>query len=269
MGLFDNDDDYRRQEEAWKTVEYARLHPEQHKAKLSHELIAGAASFAAAKMYEDKLEKEGKPVNHKVAKELLAGFAGAYIDRVFETKGLDALDHHKAKQIYKDKHLHDTGRDATRGRRRPNTPNTSRARGTSTSPGTCTRRRSRRRSSRRRAARTWRRRPRGTTTTTGSSATARSGGRKGGRRGGRKGWSAVAGSARASSAGTSRSRRTSNSRTRGSTSSRTPASSSSSRIPARGTSSRRTPARGTRARSTRAGIERHDRCLYMTESVSV
>ncbi|KAJ7227582.1 hypothetical protein B0H12DRAFT_969794, partial [Mycena haematopus] len=59
-----------------------------HKAKLSHELIAGAAAFSAAKAYEHHLEKEGKPVDHAGAKALLAGFAGAYIDRLVETKGV-------------------------------------------------------------------------------------------------------------------------------------------------------------------------------------
>ncbi|KAJ7750667.1 hypothetical protein DFH07DRAFT_544603 [Mycena maculata] len=120
MGLFDNDDDYRRQEEAWRTVERARLHPEKHEAKLSHELIAGAASFAAAKMYEDKLEKEGKPVDHAFAKRLLAGFAGAYIDRLVETKGLDAWDEHKdkarvkeeAQRYYEEKHLQEYSDEA-------------------------------------------------------------------------------------------------------------------------------------------------------------
>ena len=34
----------------------------------------------------------GQPVQHAFAKELLAGFAGAEADRLFETKGLDFLD---------------------------------------------------------------------------------------------------------------------------------------------------------------------------------
>ncbi|KAJ7616407.1 hypothetical protein FB45DRAFT_301506 [Roridomyces roridus] len=98
MGFFENDDDYRRHEEAWRTVEQARLHPEHHQAKLSHELISGAAAFAAAKMYEHHLEKEGKPVDHANAKALLAGFAGFYIDKLVETKGADAWEGHKNKE---------------------------------------------------------------------------------------------------------------------------------------------------------------------------
>ena len=34
----------------------------------------------------------GQPIQHAFAKELLAGFAGAEADRLFETKGLDFLD---------------------------------------------------------------------------------------------------------------------------------------------------------------------------------
>ncbi|KAJ7765769.1 hypothetical protein B0H16DRAFT_1524322 [Mycena metata] len=113
MGLFDDDDDYRRHEEAWRTVEEARLHPEHHKAKLSHELIAGAASFAAAKMYEHRLEKEGKPVDHAGAKALLAGFAGAYIDRLAETKGADAWEGHKNKEELKEHAARQLERDYT------------------------------------------------------------------------------------------------------------------------------------------------------------
>jgi len=38
------------------------------------------------------LVPSGQPVQHAFAKELLAGFAGAEADRLFETKGLDFLD---------------------------------------------------------------------------------------------------------------------------------------------------------------------------------
>ncbi|KAG1768489.1 hypothetical protein EDD22DRAFT_232240 [Suillus occidentalis] len=68
-----------------------------HKAQLSHELIAGAASFAAMKAYNAHCEKNGKPASHDMAKELLAGFAGAFVDRMVETKGLDFIDKQKAK----------------------------------------------------------------------------------------------------------------------------------------------------------------------------
>lgn len=39
----------------------------------------------------------GKPESHEKAKEIMAGFAGAFIDREAETKGLDFLDREKAK----------------------------------------------------------------------------------------------------------------------------------------------------------------------------
>ncbi|KAI6106871.1 hypothetical protein EDD16DRAFT_1899137 [Pisolithus croceorrhizus] len=50
-------------------------------AKLSHELIAGAAAYEAAKAYENHKARNGEPSSHAQAKELLAGFAGAFIDR--------------------------------------------------------------------------------------------------------------------------------------------------------------------------------------------
>ncbi|KAF9652223.1 hypothetical protein BDM02DRAFT_3109663 [Thelephora ganbajun] len=41
------------------------------KADLSHELLAGAASFYAAKKYEDHVAEKGKPDDHALAKELM------------------------------------------------------------------------------------------------------------------------------------------------------------------------------------------------------
>ncbi|KAG1901180.1 uncharacterized protein F5891DRAFT_1277848 [Suillus fuscotomentosus] len=73
-----------------------------HQAKLSHELIAAAASYEAMKAYNNHCEKNGKPVSHEKAKELLAGFAGAFIDHMAETKGLDMLDRQKAKHHAKE-----------------------------------------------------------------------------------------------------------------------------------------------------------------------
>nr|GAT60768.1 predicted protein [Mycena chlorophos] len=68
-----------------------------HKTDISHQLLAGAAAFVAAKEYEKHCEQNGKPQTHAEAKELLAGFAGAFIDREVETHGLDAIDVAKAK----------------------------------------------------------------------------------------------------------------------------------------------------------------------------
>jgi len=71
---------------------------EEHKAKFTHELLAGAASYEAAKAYEKHVEQNGKPESHEKAKELLAAFAGAFIDREVETKGLDWIDKKKARR---------------------------------------------------------------------------------------------------------------------------------------------------------------------------
>lgn len=40
----------------------------------------------------------GKPVSHAFAKELLAGIAGAEVDKLAETKGADWVDREKAKR---------------------------------------------------------------------------------------------------------------------------------------------------------------------------
>jgi hypothetical protein len=37
-------------------------------------------------MYEDHCRQNGQPANHAMAKELLAGFAAAEVDRLIETK---------------------------------------------------------------------------------------------------------------------------------------------------------------------------------------
>lgn len=70
----------------------------EHEGKFSHELVADPASFEAAKLYEDRQRREGKPVSHKFAKELLAGIVGGEVDKLFETKGLDYLDRDRAKE---------------------------------------------------------------------------------------------------------------------------------------------------------------------------
>jgi len=78
--------------------EYDQVLNGPHKASITHELLGGAAAFEAMKAYEDHQAKNGKPDNHALAKELFAAFAGAAVDRLIETKGLDAVDSYKAKQ---------------------------------------------------------------------------------------------------------------------------------------------------------------------------
>ncbi|KAI8088790.1 uncharacterized protein BX664DRAFT_331383 [Halteromyces radiatus] len=70
----------------------------EHKGSLTHEAIAGAAAYQALKAYNEHCEREGKPVEHAKAKQLLAGFAGAALDKLVETKGLDFVDKQKAKR---------------------------------------------------------------------------------------------------------------------------------------------------------------------------
>ncbi|KAJ5223663.1 CipC-like antibiotic response protein [Penicillium chermesinum] len=80
-----------------------------HEAKFSHELIAGAASFAGMKAWEDHQRKEGKVVKHAFAKEALLGFVGAEIDKLAETKGMDEVDKIRAREHAKKnaEHMYD------------------------------------------------------------------------------------------------------------------------------------------------------------------
>ncbi|CAF0902656.1 unnamed protein product [Adineta steineri] len=69
-----------------------------HESSWTHELIGGAAGFAAMKAYEDHVRSTGEQVSHPLMKEMLAGFAAAEVDKLFETKGLDFLDREEAKR---------------------------------------------------------------------------------------------------------------------------------------------------------------------------
>ncbi|KAF2816274.1 EXS-domain-containing protein [Mytilinidion resinicola] len=69
-----------------------------NQASLGHEVLAGGAAFAGFKAFEDHQRNEGKPVSHQFAKELLAGFAGAEVDKLAETKGEDWFDKEKTKR---------------------------------------------------------------------------------------------------------------------------------------------------------------------------
>ncbi|KAK0356759.1 hypothetical protein LTR91_007605 [Friedmanniomyces endolithicus] len=71
---------------------------DQNQGKFSHELIAGGASFAAMKVFEDRQRAEGKTVDHQFAKEMLAGIAGGEVDKLCETKGADYIDRERAKR---------------------------------------------------------------------------------------------------------------------------------------------------------------------------
>ncbi|TFK75884.1 hypothetical protein BDN72DRAFT_831321 [Pluteus cervinus] len=89
MGWFNHDSE---EAQAYNTVTGGS-----HKATLSHEMLAAAAAFEAAKAYEHHVSANGQPPNHEKAKEILAAAVGAFVDREVETKGLDTIDKEKAK----------------------------------------------------------------------------------------------------------------------------------------------------------------------------
>ncbi|KAG0706792.1 hypothetical protein DFH29DRAFT_900044 [Suillus ampliporus] len=66
-----------------------------HTAKLSHELIASAAAYEAAKAYEKHVQANGKPPT--MQRPSKAALTGGFIDRIAETKGMDEVDKQKAK----------------------------------------------------------------------------------------------------------------------------------------------------------------------------
>ncbi|KAF5635827.1 phosphoglycerate mutase family [Fusarium sp. NRRL 52700] len=96
MGWFDNNTEIVEKFEQYN--QYSDSGNEEHKAKLSHELIGGAAAFEAAKAYEEHVARNGKPDSHAKAKEFIAGAIGAFVDREVETKGLDFIDREEAKR---------------------------------------------------------------------------------------------------------------------------------------------------------------------------
>ncbi|KAE8443624.1 hypothetical protein EG329_001557 [Mollisiaceae sp. DMI_Dod_QoI] len=73
-----------------------------NQSSFSHEALAGAASFGAFKVFEDRQRAEGKPVSHQFAKELLVGLVGGEVDKLAETKGMDWVDKEKAKHHAKE-----------------------------------------------------------------------------------------------------------------------------------------------------------------------
>ncbi|KAG9017674.1 hypothetical protein FRB90_000319 [Tulasnella sp. 427] len=93
MGFWNNDSDQAQAADAYDQVNQAP-----HKAELSHELIAAAASYEAAKAYENHEAENGEAPSHERAKELIAAAAGGFVDRTVETKGLDYIDAERAKR---------------------------------------------------------------------------------------------------------------------------------------------------------------------------
>jgi len=90
MGWFSDDSD---QAQAYQQTQ------DDNQASLSHEVIAGAASYEAMKAYENHCNTNGDPGSHEKAKEILAGFTGAFVDREAETRGMNEWDKEKAKRL--------------------------------------------------------------------------------------------------------------------------------------------------------------------------
>ncbi|KAG8908126.1 hypothetical protein FRB99_000154 [Tulasnella sp. 403] len=90
---FSSEGDYEEFKVAHEEVEKAG-----HKAELSHEILAGAATFAAMEGWEHHKAKNGDPSEHPHAKAAGAALIGAFVDRMVETKGLDFIDKQKAKK---------------------------------------------------------------------------------------------------------------------------------------------------------------------------
>ncbi|EPS39970.1 hypothetical protein H072_6257 [Dactylellina haptotyla CBS 200.50] len=72
--------------------------PPRHEGSLGHEVLAGGAGFFAMHELEKRQRDKGEAVNHGFAKELLAGFAAAGVDKLVETKGEDFYDREKLKR---------------------------------------------------------------------------------------------------------------------------------------------------------------------------
>jgi hypothetical protein len=87
-------------EENYNKIQAIEQPTEEHKASITHQMLGGAAAFEAMRLYNKKKQDEGaNPENdHHLAKELLAGLAGASVDRLVESKGMDWFDRQKAKR---------------------------------------------------------------------------------------------------------------------------------------------------------------------------
>ncbi|KAJ3547235.1 hypothetical protein NM688_g5420 [Phlebia brevispora] len=92
MGWFDSSSSQAQSYDQWNNTDV-----NQHDPSAVHELLAGAASYEAAKAYENHCAQNGQPPSHEEAKELLAGVSGAFVDREVETRGLNFVDKEKAK----------------------------------------------------------------------------------------------------------------------------------------------------------------------------
>ncbi|KAK6354579.1 hypothetical protein TWF696_003721 [Orbilia brochopaga] len=93
-----------------------------HKTKLSHELLAAAAAFAAFHKFQQHQREQGRPVSHVFAKDLLAAFAAAEADKMIESRGMGGrweeykerameLAREKSREMYHDRYEAGNGSD--------------------------------------------------------------------------------------------------------------------------------------------------------------
>jgi len=86
MGWFGNDSDNSGyQQDCYNQVQ--NYNPSTSPS-IGQEVLAGAASYEAAKLYENHVAQNGTPPSHEKAKELIAGFAGAFADRKIQEHNL-------------------------------------------------------------------------------------------------------------------------------------------------------------------------------------
>ncbi|KAF2276449.1 uncharacterized protein EI97DRAFT_467142 [Westerdykella ornata] len=71
---------------------------DEQKHHRGQEFLAGGMALAGFKAFEDHQRKEGKPISHGMAKDMLAGFAGAEVDKFCQQEGHEWFDHEKAKR---------------------------------------------------------------------------------------------------------------------------------------------------------------------------
>ncbi|MCJ1412030.1 hypothetical protein MMC19_006122 [Ptychographa xylographoides] len=90
MGWFSNDSDQAQSMQQFQQTD--------NKPELSHELIAGAAAYYAADKYEEHCEANGQPASHDEAKKIMAGFAGAFVDREVEPRAENAFDRERVQR---------------------------------------------------------------------------------------------------------------------------------------------------------------------------
>lgn len=55
--------------------------PQEHQSKFTHEAVGFGAGFVAMREYEKRQERNGERPKHEFAKEMIAGIAGAEVDK--------------------------------------------------------------------------------------------------------------------------------------------------------------------------------------------